>query len=89
LKKTITIIKQEQKNVSDIFTQGVDTDLLFRELQKDTIGRSGSSPTWGYVYSNKNRELKYKGIAYTRDMIMIIHWLLFQKRLGLYLEMNY
>jgi len=63
LKKTITIIKQEQKNVSDIFTQGVDTDLLFRELQKDTIGRSGSSPTWGYVYSNKNRELKYKGIA--------------------------
>lgn len=67
MKKTITIIKQQEKNVSDIFNGTVETDLLFRELQRDTIGRSGSSPTWGYVYSNENSELTYLGIALHKE----------------------
>ena len=67
MKKTISIIKQNQKNIAEVFKNGVQTDLLFRELQRDTIGRSGSSPTWGYVYSNENGKLKFRGIALHKE----------------------
>lgn len=67
MKKTITIVKQNQPNIPDIFRSEVQTDILFRELQRDTIGKSGSSPTWGYVYSNKDGQLKYKGIALHKE----------------------
>ena len=65
--KTISIIKQNQENIAEVFQYGVKTDMLFRELQKDTVGRSGSSPTWGYVYSNQDGKLKFKGIALHKE----------------------
>jgi len=67
LRKTITIIKKEQENKSEMFKNGFDTDVVFREIQKDTIGRSGSSPTWGDVYYNNNGKLKYKGVALYKE----------------------
>ena len=67
LRKTISIIKQNEQNVAEIMRNGVEEDILFRELQKDTVGRSGSSPTWGYVYSNDNGKLNFKGIALHKE----------------------
>jgi len=67
LKKTISIIKQSQENLGEVFKNGVQTDIVFRELQRDTIGRSGSSPTWGYVYLNKVGKLKFNGIALHKE----------------------
>ena len=63
MKKSITIIKQGLTNIGNVFLDDKKTDILFKELQKDTIGRSGSSPTWGYVYSNNNGKFKFNGIA--------------------------
>lgn len=65
--KTISIIKQNQENISQVFQNGVQTDMLFRELQRDTVGRSGSTPTWGYVYNNEEGKLKFKGIALHKE----------------------
>lgn len=65
--KTISIIKQNQENISQVFQNGVQTEMLFRELQRDTVGRSGSSPTWGYVYSNEEGKLKFRGIALHKE----------------------
>lgn len=67
MKKTISIIKKDAQNVATNFQNNPQTDMLFRELQKDTIGRSSSSPTWGYVYSNENGQLKFKGIALHKE----------------------
>lgn len=67
MRKTITIIKQDQKDVADIFKNGIKTEMLFRELQRDTIGKSGSNPTWGYVYSKNNGKLKYEGVALHKE----------------------
>jgi len=65
--KTISIIKQGKANTAEILKNKIETDILFIELQRDTIGRSGSSPTWGCVYCNENGELKDKGIALHKD----------------------
>ena len=67
LSKTISIIKQNQENLTEVFKNGSETDIVFRELQRDTIGRSGSSPTWGYVYLNNNGKLKFNGIALHKE----------------------
>lgn len=63
MKKTITIIKKDPPNISDSFNGKIETDIIFQELQRDTIGKSGSSPTWGDVYLNQNGKLEYLGIA--------------------------
>lgn len=67
--KTIKIIKQGQQHITQLLDTKLETDMLFREIQKDTIGKSGSSPTWGYVYQNRNRngKLKYKGIGLYKE----------------------
>lgn len=67
MKKTISIIKQNQENISEVFKNGVQTDILFKELQRDTVGRSGSCPTWGYVYLNNGSGLKFNGIALHKE----------------------
>jgi len=67
LKKTISIIKQNQENIAEVFKNGAQTDMVFRELQRDTIGRSGSSPTWGYVYCNEEGKLKFNGVALHKE----------------------
>lgn len=60
--KSITVSKQNQ-DIPD----NIETEMFFKEVQKDTIGRSGSSPTWGYVYDNKNGQLAFKGIALHKE----------------------
>lgn len=67
MKKTIKIIDQNQENMSDILKNDSKTDLLFLKVQKDTIGKSGSNPTWGHVYESKEGDLKYKGIALHKE----------------------
>jgi len=67
LRKTISIIKQNQENISEVFRNEIQTDILFRELQRDTVGRSGSIPTWGYVYANEEGKLKFNGIALHKE----------------------
>lgn len=67
MKKSITIIKQNQKDICHIFMNGIKTEMLFRELQRDTIGKSGSNPTWGNIYSNKEGKLKYVGVALHKE----------------------
>ena len=89
MKKTISIIKQNQENIAEVFKNGVQTDVIFRELQRDTIGRSGSTPTWGYVYHNVDGNLKFQGIAlrkeYDYDYPMAAYgektWSIFGKKL--------
>lgn len=89
MKKTISIIKQNQENIGEVFRNGVQTDVVFRELQRDTIGRSGSTPTWGYVYHNVDGNLKFQGIAlrkeYDYDYPMAAYgektWSIFGKKL--------
>lgn len=44
MKKSVTIIKQNQEHISDMFKDGIKTDIVFREVQRDTVGRSGGSP---------------------------------------------
>ncbi len=65
--KTIKVIKQGQQNITQLLDNEIKTDMVFREIQKDTIGKSGSCPTWGYVYQNKNGKLKYKGIGLYKE----------------------
>lgn len=60
--KSITVSKLNQNIPDDI-----ETDMLFKEVQRDTVGRSGSSPTWGYVYENKDSKLELKGIALHKE----------------------
>jgi len=67
LKKSITIIKQNQEHVTDLFKDGIKTDMVFREVQRDTVGKSGASPTWGYVYDNKKGKMKFKGTALHKE----------------------
>ena len=65
--KSLTIIKQNQEHVTDMFKDGIKTDLVCREIQRDTIGRSGASPTWVYVYRNVNGKMKFRGIALHKE----------------------
>lgn len=41
----------EQENVDDI-------DLVFRKLRRDSVGKSASNPTWGYVFNVRDENLK-------------------------------
>lgn len=60
--KSITISKLNQ-DIPD----NIETDILFQEIQKDTVGKSGGDPTWGYVYNNEDGELVLKGIALHKE----------------------
>lgn len=65
--KSIKIIKMNQNNITSIIEDMPKTDIVFRELQQDTVGRSGSNPTWGYFYNNKSGNLKYIGIGLHKE----------------------
>lgn len=67
MSKTIKTIKQGEQHINYFSNNELDAEILFREIQKDTIGKSGSSPTWGYVYLNKNGKPKYKGIGLYKE----------------------
>ena len=64
MRKTLTIIKQTPEYESDIFRDEIKTDMVFMEVQRDTIGKSGACPTWGYVYNNKG---VFKGTALHKE----------------------
>lgn len=63
MKKTITVVKQDPEKIEELLGNGIKTDLVFEMIQRDTIGKSGSNPTWGHIYSNDSGEAKYEGIA--------------------------
>lgn len=65
--KSITISKLNQPNLIEMPEKNIETEMVFREVQKDTVGRSGGNPTWGYVYENKEGQLEFKGIALHKD----------------------
>ena len=58
MEKSLLVIKLEQEHTSELFKEGLKTDMIFREIQRDTKGKSGSRPTWGYVYKNENGKMK-------------------------------
>lgn len=57
-----------QKNFQD-FVEAIPNGkyLIFRELSRDTVGRSNSNPTWGRVYKYINGELDFKGIGLHKE----------------------
>lgn len=59
--KTIERIKKGEDK------EKITTDLLFEEIQPDTVGRSASNATWGKVYSNDNGNKKEIGIALYKE----------------------
>ena len=65
--KSITVIKLNQEHISDLFKDGLKTDFVFREVQRDTIGKSGSNPTWGYTFYNDGGKMKFSGIALHKE----------------------
>lgn len=67
MSKTITIIEIDREHVTDILDNPIKTEMLFREIQRDTIGKSSSNPTWGYTYYYNNGKLKYKGIGLYKE----------------------
>lgn len=48
-------------------TLSCDGYLIFKELSRDTVGRSNSNPTWGYVYEYVDGELDFKGIGLHKE----------------------
>lgn len=67
MNKTISIVKENQPNISEEIVELVKKDMIFRKIQRDTIGRSSSNPTWGYAYSVENGGLKFKGEALYKE----------------------
>ena len=67
LEKTIKIVKKEKNNLATVLQNLKETDVVFKEIQKDTIGSSSSNPTWGYVYDNEDGNLTYKGIGLYKE----------------------
>ena len=65
--RSLTIMKQIPEHESDIFKDEIKTDMAFIEVQRDTIGKSGACPTWGYVYNNVNGKMKFKAIALHKE----------------------
>ena len=65
--KSITVIKLDQEHISELFKDGLKTEMVFRQVQRDTIGKSGSNPTWGYTYYNKDGKMKFSGIALHKE----------------------
>ena len=55
MKKKIKIIKKEE-TLNSFYEE--DVDLIFKQVQKDTIGKSSSNPIWGYIYTKKGEELE-------------------------------
>ena len=64
MRKSITVIKLNQEHVPELFKDELKTDMVFIEVQRDTVGKSGARPTWGYVYNNENG---FKGIALHKE----------------------
>lgn len=63
MRKKIKVIKRDQ----DLPESDITEEIVFKEIQKDTIGRSGSSPTWGAVYENKDGNLNFKAIGLYKE----------------------
>ena len=61
MEKTIKVIKENEKNLSDKLDELASKQMVFRKLRRDTVGRSSSNPTWGYAYNVKKGKLKFKG----------------------------
>lgn len=67
MNKTITVVKQDAEKIEKLLADGIKTDVVFEIIQRDTIGRSNSSPTWGYVYHMVDGNLVDKGIGLYKE----------------------
>ena len=56
--KSITIVKSTDEKLKN-----ENVDIIFKEIQKDTVGRSGARPVWGMLYYNEGGKLTKSGIA--------------------------
>lgn len=56
--KKIKIIKKNQQNLTNHLEEYKVVDIVFRILSEDTIGKSSSNPSWGYVFNVRNGKLK-------------------------------
>ena len=57
--KTVYIINEDEKNISQHLDDIAKKEMVFRKLRKDTIGKSSTNPTWGYTYNVRKGKLKF------------------------------
>lgn len=67
MKKTITVIEQDPDKIEKLLELGIETDVVFEIIQRDTVGRSNASPTWGYVYYVVDGKLQDKGVGLYKE----------------------
>lgn len=60
--KSITIVKSTDEKLKN-----ENVDIIFKEIQKDTVGRSGARPVWGMLYYNEDGKLTKSGIALFKE----------------------
>ena len=53
--KTIKIIKRGEE-----IDNTINANIVFKEIQRDTIGKSSANPTWGEVYEDEDGKKIYK-----------------------------
>ena len=59
--KKVKIIKEDEPDITEQWdkqTNTDDIDIVFRKIIKDSVGRSASNPTWGYVFNVRDGKLK-------------------------------
>lgn len=59
--KKVKIIKENEQDITEQWdkqTNTDDIDIVFRKIIKDSVGRSASNPTWGYVFNVRDGKLK-------------------------------
>lgn len=61
MRKTINIIETHQTGISKRLDELTNKDMIFRKKMQDTVGRSGSNPTWGLAFDVVGNKLKFKG----------------------------
>ena len=60
--KTIKIIKRGEE-----IDNTINANIVFKEIQRDTIGKSSANPTWGEVYEDEDGKKIYKGIGLYKE----------------------
>ena len=61
--KSVKRIKQGEKHLTDHLEDYKKADIVFREIRKDSVGRSASNPIWGLVFNVRNGKLKLNSIG--------------------------
>lgn len=67
MSKTITLIESNEEVITKLLEEGIKTEMVFEKIQRDTVGRSGSRPTWGNVYYNIDGILYDGGVGLHKE----------------------